>query len=229
MAVERSISDVRPNELQEFTAMSLLRGDWNLEPRSPVCSCGLKTDAVWTGSCPCQPFSLSGIRKEVLDERHLWPHWHDLSRGVPPFCDLWRAGCERRWPRLSSTLYQLTWKERTTPSVLVQICWTAGWGAPHIRQRLWFLADSGDTGSQGHAGRDGTVDGVDNSECLGRDAGRKWDHREHDGQQSSANVEDGSTGVADTQLNKQRVGGGTLGQDQAGDERGFRIQRTRRS
>jgi len=230
---ERSISDVRPNELQEFTQCHFFAGIgiWSHALRSA----GWDDDRpVWTGSCPCQPFSQSGTRKGVLDERHLWPHWHHLIAECRPstiFGEQVASKDGLGW----LDLVQADMEGEDYAFGAFDMC-SAGWGAPHIRQRLWFVADSGDTGSQGrvsgrsdtqrqdqhgHAGRDGTVDGLDNSECLGRDAGRKWDHREHDGQQSSANVEDGSTGVADTQLNKQRVGGGTLGQDQAGDERGF--------
>ena len=40
-----------------------------------------------------------------------------------------------------STLYKLTWKLRDTPGGAVDLC-AAGVGAPHIRQRLWFVADS---------------------------------------------------------------------------------------
>ena len=33
---------------------------------------------VWTGSCPCQPFSAAGKRKGTSDERHLWPTFFHL-------------------------------------------------------------------------------------------------------------------------------------------------------
>lgn len=32
-----------------------------------------ETEAVWTASCPCQPFSTAGQRKKKADERHLLP------------------------------------------------------------------------------------------------------------------------------------------------------------
>lgn len=41
---------------------------------------------VWTGSCPCQPFSAIGKRKGKSDERHLWPEFRRLYRlGRPAF------------------------------------------------------------------------------------------------------------------------------------------------
>lgn len=33
---------------------------------------------VWTGSCPCQPFSCAGARKGTADKRHLWPDFRRL-------------------------------------------------------------------------------------------------------------------------------------------------------
>ena len=40
---------------------------------------------------------------------------------------------------LGSTLFRLTWRRRVTPAGAVDLC-AAGVGAPHIRQRLWFVA-----------------------------------------------------------------------------------------
>jgi DNA (cytosine-5)-methyltransferase 1 len=39
---------------------------------------------VWTGSCPCQPFSNAGRRKAEADERHLWPEWFRLISECQP-------------------------------------------------------------------------------------------------------------------------------------------------
>ena len=39
---------------------------------------------VWTGSCPCQPFSAAGKRKGFDDERHLWPAFEWLIRQCQP-------------------------------------------------------------------------------------------------------------------------------------------------
>ena len=39
---------------------------------------------VWTGSCPCQPLSSAGQRKGHVDERHVWPAFHDLIAECAP-------------------------------------------------------------------------------------------------------------------------------------------------
>lgn len=41
---------------------------------------------VWTGSCPCQPFSSAsrGRRRGTEDERHLWPVFHGYIRELRP-------------------------------------------------------------------------------------------------------------------------------------------------
>ena len=143
---ERSISDVRPNELQEFTQCHFFAGIgiWSHALRSA----GWADDRpVWTGSCPCQPFSQSGTRKGVLDERHLWPHWHHLIAECRPstiFGEQVASKDGLGW----LDLVQADMEGEDYAFGAFDMC-SAGFGAPHIRQRLWFVADSDDTGSQG--------------------------------------------------------------------------------
>lgn len=81
---ERSIEDVAPAELAEFTQCHFFAGigGWPLAFRYA----GWPDDRpAWSGSCPCQPFSIGGEGKGVSDERHLWPafKWHIAQRQPP--------------------------------------------------------------------------------------------------------------------------------------------------
>ena len=93
---------------------------------------------VWTGSCPCQPFSVAGKRKGTSDARHLWPEWLRLIREcVPPiiFGEQVASPDGRRWlDTVSSDLEALGYAVGAA-----DLC-AAGVGAPHIRQRLYFGA-----------------------------------------------------------------------------------------
>ena len=139
---------------------------------------------VWTGSCPCQPFSQSGTRKGVLDERHLWPHWHHLIAECRPstiFGEQVASKDGLGW----LDLVQADMEGEDYAFGAFDMC-SAGFGAPHIRQRLWFVADSGDTGSQGrvsgrsdseredqhgHVGRGGAVGRLAHADSEQRDKG----------------------------------------------------------
>ena len=67
---ERSITDVQPKELEDAHQAHFFAGigGWPLA----LWLAGWPDDLpVWTGSCPCQPFSVAGKAGGVGDERHL--------------------------------------------------------------------------------------------------------------------------------------------------------------
>ena len=200
---ERSISDVKPEELFQFTQCHFFAGIgvWSHALRSA----GWEDDRpVWTGSCPCQPFSGAGSRKGMADERHLWPHWfHLIEECRPPtvFGEQVASKDGLGW----IDLVQADMEGSDYALGAFDLC-SAGFGAPHIRQRLWFVADTDNPRSQGwiprgsdtqrqdqhgHVGRGGTIDGMDNAIGNGRNEGRFGDHGSNDRQQPDPVVEDG--------------------------------------
>jgi DNA (cytosine-5)-methyltransferase 1 len=148
---ERSISDVKPNELVGFTQCHFFAGigGWSLALRLA----GWPDDRpVWTGSCPCQPFSAAGRRGGMSDERHLWPHWHHLINQCRPatvFGEQVASKDGLGWLDLVSADMEATGYAFGA----ADLC-AAGVGAPHIRQRLWFvgMADSASTRLEGGGG-----------------------------------------------------------------------------
>jgi DNA (cytosine-5)-methyltransferase 1 len=168
---ERSIVDVTPDELREFTQCHFFAGIavWSYALRSA----GWVDDRpVWTGSCPCQPFSAAGARGGFDDQRHLWPHWHHLiSQCRPPvvFGEQVASKDGLGWLDLVHADMEATGYAFGA----ADLC-AAGVGAPHIRQRLWFvgLADAADAGLQiGRGGSGGEPRSVEQSERLRADGG----------------------------------------------------------
>lgn len=136
---ERSIEDVKPEELREFTQCHFFAGIgvWSYALRRA----GWPDDRpVWTGSCPCQPFSSSGKGGGFDDERHLWPalHWHVAQcRPVVVFGEQVASRDGQTWFDLVQS--DLEGEEYTVGVVSSVAC---GFGAPHKRQRLYWVAES---------------------------------------------------------------------------------------
>ena len=136
---ERSILDVRPDDLRGFTQCHFFAGigGWSRALRLA----GWPDDRpVWTGSCPCQPLSVAGQRKGHADERHLWPAFHDLIAVCQPatvFGEQVASKLGREW--LAGVRADL--ESSGYACGAADLC-AAGVGAPHIRQRLWWVADA---------------------------------------------------------------------------------------
>lgn len=135
---ERDIRDVRPSDLHGYAQCHFFAGIgvWSYALRAA----GWADDRpVWTGSCPCQPFSAAGRRGGTADERHLWPHFHHLIRECRPPVVLGEQVASKDglgW----LDLVQADLEGSGYACGAVDLC-AAGVGAPHIRQRLWWVAE----------------------------------------------------------------------------------------
>ena len=136
---ERSIEDVVPSELTGYTQCHFFAGIgvWSYALRRA----GWPDDRpVWTGSCPCQPFSAAGKGGGFTDERHLWPAFYHLvsqCRPVTVFGEQVASKDGLAW----LDLVQADLEGTGYTVGAVDTC-AAGFGAPHIRQRLYWVADA---------------------------------------------------------------------------------------
>jgi len=98
---------------------------------------------ILTGGFPCQPYSSAGKRKGKDDERHLWPEMLRAIREIAPRFVVgenvrgltnWNGGLvfEEVCAELESYGYQVT-------PVIIPACAV---GAPHKRERIWFVAQN---------------------------------------------------------------------------------------
>lgn len=183
----RSIEEVQPDDLRGFAQCHFFAGiaGWSAALRMA----GWDDDRpIWTGSCPCQPFSAAGKQRGTDDERHLWPVFAQLIRECrPPVVagEQVASALGRSW--LAAVRADL---EAMGYAVGAADLCAASVGAPHIRQRLWWVADSASarplSGAQpgihrheegagprhGEPQRRGRADGL-------ADAGRERPHGQH--------------------------------------------------
>lgn len=136
---ERSIVDLDPDELRRYTQCHFFAGIgvWSYAMQLA----GWSDDRpVWTGSCPCQPFSAAGKQRGAEDERHLWPAFFRLISECRPGVVIGEqvAGSAGYawWDHVAADLegegYAAAAADIGAHSV----------GAPHIRQRLYWVADA---------------------------------------------------------------------------------------
>jgi DNA (cytosine-5)-methyltransferase 1 len=143
---ERSIEDVVPVDLRKYAQCHFFAGIgvWSYA----LGRAGWPDDRpVWTGSCPCQPFSAAGKGGGFADERHLWPAFLHLIRECRPdvvFGEQVASVDGLEW----LDLVQTDMEGENYAFGAVDTC-AAGFGAPHIRQRLYWMADADDCGRIG--------------------------------------------------------------------------------
>jgi DNA (cytosine-5)-methyltransferase 1 len=135
----RNIVEIKPHELTEYTQCHFFAGigGWSIALRMA----GWPDETpVWTGSCPCQPLSVAGLRKGHADERHLWPAFHGLIAECKPatlFGEQVASKDGREW--LSAVRADLEGSGYAVGGL--DLCPTA-FGICQHRERVFFAANS---------------------------------------------------------------------------------------
>ena len=139
---DRSITDVTPSDLEGFTQCHFFAGigGWSYALQLAGIPASVR---LWTGSPPCQPFSVAGKQLGQLDERHLAPTFMRLVAQCRPailFGEQVAAAIGKHW--LDDLFVEL---ERQGYACGAAVLPAASVGAPHKRDRLFFGAVLGDT------------------------------------------------------------------------------------
>lgn len=172
---ERDIRDVQPGDLAGYDQCHFFAGICGWPFALQLAGWGDRP--VWTGSCPCQPFSAAGKRKGAADERHLWPELRRLIAECRPpiifgeqvassevvgssteaaFLNAVQASDYARANKLAKRLaqsrtfhYWARWVdgvqadlEKEDYAFRFKVLGAHSVGSPHIRQRLFWVADS---------------------------------------------------------------------------------------
>lgn len=173
---ERDIRGIKANEVQGYQTAHWFAGIGGWAHALDLAGWDA-TRPVWSASLPCQPFSSAGKGLGEEDERHLWPTFFALVRECRPDTIIGEQSASKagiRWldgirTDLESAGYAFGAAALTA----------AGAGAPHIRQRLYWVA---------------TLGGVANSEAARR--GRRTE--ESRGLSEGVRAEGRGGGPADT-------------------------------
>jgi DNA (cytosine-5)-methyltransferase 1 len=144
---DRSITEVRPEDTSPTSHFFAGIGGWPLalqlagwDPARPV----------WSGSCPCQPWSVAGKNSKftdaIEDDRHLWPIWYGLIKvSKPPviFGEQTASKLGREWlARVRSDLEAVGYGVGAA-----DLC-AAAVGSPQRRSRLYWVAYAGHGGDR---------------------------------------------------------------------------------
>lgn len=148
----RPIQEIEAYELAGFTQCHFFAGIgvWSGALRA----IGWPDDRpIWTGSCPCQPFSSAGRKqKGFSDERHLWPAWFNLiAQQKPDVIVGEQVDGAFDWIDLVSANL-----EKENYAFGAGIICAAGFEGAHIRHRNYF-AGLGHCEYVGHCGSKGVA------------------------------------------------------------------------
>jgi len=174
---------------------------------------GIEFPDIITGGFPCQPFSVAGKQKGTSDDRHLWP---EMFRIIKTFKPRFAIGENVRGivNIQDGVVFETVCTDLESEGYEVQPfnIPAAGVGAPHRRERIWFIAIREDVVN--------TVGEYEGREISRSDEEKRRIQEEHRTEHSTtgkssrtSEVRNGDNGyegnknnVADTHSSNQRTG-----------------------
>ena len=165
------------------------------------------TIEVISGGFPCQPYSSAGKRKGKEDERHLWPEMLRAIREIQP-----------RWVVGENVLGLVNWSgglvfhevqadlEAEGYEVQPFLLPAASVGAPHRRDRVWFVAYTNGNGFNERNGND-----EKHSSKRGQYAQRDIKQSDVDGNATDTDSADNKTQSQERILGQENKGRQTRG------------------
>lgn len=153
---ERSIVDVHPDDLKGYIQCHFFAGigGWSYGLRLA----GWPDDRpVWTGSCPCQPYSVASVAhggaKGQSDSRHLWPVWWPLIKEHrPPVVFGEQVRNAIKWGWWDEVCGDFEAELYACAAVVIP---ASAVSADHERARLYWFADASSEGREGYQPRHG--------------------------------------------------------------------------
>lgn len=134
---ERSITAVSGDDLRGYVHCHFFAGigGWAYAARLA----GWPLDRpLWTGSCPCQPWSAAGKLRGADDPRHLWPDFFRLIRAArPPVVVGEQVALAAGYEWIDGVCADLEGEGYAFRAVDVPACAV---DAPHIRNRLYWVS-----------------------------------------------------------------------------------------
>ena len=145
--LERSIKDLKSEDVAGYERVHFFAGAglWEV-----ACEIAGWVGPIWTGSCPCQPFSVAGKGAGTDDPRHLWPDMFRLIDGCRPrICVGEQVGGKAGYGWLDGVRADLESIGYACWAVDIPAC---AIDAPHRRNRIYWVAvadaDGGDAGAE---------------------------------------------------------------------------------
>lgn len=131
----RSIVDVDPDELKQYTQCHFFAGigGWAYA----LMLANVREDvSVYTGSCPCQPYSLAGKQKGNEDDRNLWPYFYRIiDENKPSVVIGEQVASAIKFGWLDQVENDLEASGYATGAAVLTASML---GAPHTRRRLYW-------------------------------------------------------------------------------------------